>query len=342
MGFEANYTLIFGPNGRGKSNILEAISYLSIGKSVRGAKDHQAVPHDGEHFDIRGICQEGRHDHKRRIFYGKKEGKRAFLDGNPLARVSDVLGHFRTVHFSPEDVSLVLRFPAQRRRILDILISQSSASYLRDLQLYQRVLSQRNHLLRTAKKSMSSIAEQTIGPWDAQLAELGARIRSERLTALAALRVTFGGYYNRFSPGGEEAAMEYKGISDEGANLEEALREELARKRPQELQAGHTLCGPHRDDVSFSLNGRSAEIYASEGQLKTILISWKLAESCYLEQRCGQQPVVLLDDVFSELDHDHIGELMEIVDEFEQVIVTTPQEPEARVARRFEQIRLEK
>jgi DNA replication and repair protein RecF len=102
------------------------------------------------------------------------------------------------------------------------------------------------------------------------------------------------------------------------------------------------LCGPHRDDVSFSLNGRSAEIYASEGQLKTILISWKLAESCYLEQRCGQQPVVLLDDVFSELDHDHIGELMEIVDEFEQVIVTTPQEPEARVARRFEQIRLEK
>ncbi len=340
--FEADCTLIFGPNGRGKSNILEAISYLSIGRSVRGAKDHQAVPHDGEHFDIRGTCQEGRHDHKRRIFFGKKEGKRAFLDDNPLARVSDVLGHFRTVHFSPEDVSLVLRFPAQRRRILDILISQSSASYLRDLQLYQRVLNQRNHLLRTAKKSIGTVAEQTIGPWDSQLAELGARIRSERLATLAALSVTFADYYRRFSSGSEEVAIEYKGVRDEGENLEEALCEELARKRPQELQAGHTLCGPHRDDVSFTLNGRSAEVYASEGQLKTILISWKLAESCYLEQRCGEQPVVLLDDVFSELDHDHIGELLEIVDEFEQVIVTTPQEPEPRVAGRFEQIRLEK
>jgi DNA replication and repair protein RecF len=340
---EANHTLIFGPNGRGKSNILEAISYLSIGKSVRGAKDHQAVPHDGDYFDIRANCEEGRHEQRIRIFYGKKEGKKAFLDDNPLARVSDILGHFRTVHFSPEDVSLVLRFPAQRRRILDILISQYSATYLRDLQLYQRVLNQRNHLLRTAKRSSNGVmSDETISPWDAQLAELGARIRSMRLTALEILGKPFVQYYARFSPGGEEASIDYKGIRDQGTDLEAALLEELERKRPQELQAGHTLCGPHRDDVSFVLNGQSAEIYASEGQLKTILIAWKLAEGRYLEQCCGQQPVILLDDVFSELDHDRIGVLLEIVDEFEQVVVTTPQKPEARLVGCFEQIRLEK
>lgn len=340
---ESNHTLIFGPNGRGKSNILEAISYLSIGKSVRGAKDQQAVPHDGDYFDIRANCEDGRHAQKMRIFFSKRDGKKAFLDDNPLTRVSDILGHFRTVHFSPEDVSLVLRFPAQRRRILDILISQSSATYLRDLQLYQRVLNQRNHLLRTAKRSSGGvISDETISPWDAQLAELGARIRNARINALEVLSEPFEQYYARFSPGGEEAAIDYKGIRDRGANLETALLEEMRRKRAQELQAGHTLCGPHRDDVSFVLNGQSAEIYASEGQLKTILIAWKLAEGRYLEQSSGHQPVILLDDVFSELDHNRIGVLLEIVDEFEQVVVTTPQEPEAGLAKCFEQIRLEK
>ncbi len=340
---EADRTLIFGPNGRGKSNILEAISYLSIGKSVRGAKDQQAVPHNGEYFDIRASCEDGRHVQKMRIFFGKKEGKKAFLDENPLARVSDVLGHFRTVHFSPEDVSLVLRFPAQRRRILDILISQSSADYLRDLQHYQRVLNQRNHLLRTAKRSaVRVLSDQVIAPWDIQLAELGARIRGKRFAALEILSGPFVQFYARFSPGGEEAAIEYKGHREQGADLELALADELKRKRVQELQAGHTLCGPHRDDVSFLLDGQSAEIYASEGQLKTILIAWKLAEGRYLERQCGQQPVILFDDVFSELDHDRIGVLLEIVDEFEQVVVTTPQKPEARLAGCFEQIRLEK
>lgn len=341
--FEADRTLIFGPNGRGKSNILEAISYLSIGKSVRGAKDQQAVPHDGDYFDIRANCENGRHAQRMRVFFGKKEGKKAFLDDNPLARVSDVLGHFRTVHFSPEDVSLVLRFPAQRRRILDILISQSSAAYLRDLQHYQRVLNQRNHLLRTAKRNAErTISDQVIQPWDIQLAELGARIRGLRMAALDMLSGPFVQFYTRFSPGGEEAAIEYKGNRDPEVDLEKALVEELVRKRRQELQAGHTLCGPHRDDVSFVLDGQSAEIYASEGQLKTILIAWKLAEGRYLEQQCGQQPVILLDDVFSELDHNRIGVLLEIVDEFEQVVVTTPQKPEARLVERFEQIRLEK
>jgi len=341
---EADRTLIFGPNGRGKSNILEAISYLSIGKSVRGAKDQQAVPHDGDYFDIRASCEDGRHAQKMRIFFGKKEGKKAFLDDNPLARVSDILGHFRTVHFSPEDVSLVLRFPAQRRRILDILISQSSAAYLRDLQHYQRVLNQRNHLLRTAKRSaLRTISDQVIDPWDMQLAELGARIRSRRIAALGLLSGPFEQFYARFSPGGEKAAIDYKGHrSQETDDLETALADELKRKRLQELQAGHTLCGPHRDDVSFVLDGQSAEIYASEGQLKTILIAWKLAEGRYLEQQCGQQPVILLDDVFSELDHHRIGVLLEIIDEFEQVVVTTPQRPETRLVESFEQICLEK
>ncbi len=344
LGFAADHILIFGPNGRGKSNILEAISYLSIGKSVRGAKDQHVVPHGEDFFDVRSLCSDGRHDQQVRVFYSKKEGKRAFVDDSPLPRVSELLGTFRAVHFSPEDVSLVLRFPAQRRRLLDILIAQSSAAYLRYMQRYYRVLAQRNHLLRTAKKSGHGLIDsRAVEPWDAQLVDLGAQLRLYRLEALNRLRVPFLGYYGRFALAGEEVAIIYQGAKEQDLEaLRAELREALSRRRGQETQIGYTLCGPHRDDLKFILNGEPAELYASEGQLRTVLISWKLAEVRYMEEQTGQQPVLLLDDAFSELDSGRIGELLDIVGEFEQVIATTPQEPNARQEARFESIDLQK
>ena len=344
LSFAADHVLIFGPNGRGKSNILEAISYLSIGKSVRGAKDQHVVPHGEDFFDVRALCTDGRHDQQVRVFYNKKEGKKAFVDASPLPRVSELLGIFRTVHFSPEDVSLVLRFPAQRRRLLDILIAQSSAVYLRYMQRYYRVLAQRNHLLRTAKKSGHGLVDsQVVEPWNAQLVDLGAQLRLHRLEALNKLRVPFLRYYGRFALAGEEAAVVYQGTKEQGLEaLRAELREALCRRREQETQMGFTLCGPHRDDLKFALNEEPAEVYASEGQLRTVLISWKLAEARYMEEQTGRQPVLLLDDAFSELDSGRIGELLDIVGEFEQVVATTPQEPNARQTARFESIDLQK
>ena len=344
LGFAADHVLIFGPNGRGKSNILEAISYLSIGKSVRGAKDQHVVPHGEDFFDIRSLCSDGRHDQQVRVFYSKKEGKKAFVDATPLPRVSELLGTFRTVHFSPEDVSLVLRFPAQRRRLLDILIAQSSVAYLRYMQRYYRVLAQRNHLLRTAKKSGHGLGDsRAVEPWDVQLVDLGAQLRLYRLEALNRLRAPFLRYYGRFALADEEAAIVYQGAKEQDLEaLRAELREALSRRREQETQIGYTLCGPHRDDLKFILNGEPAEFYASEGQLRTVLISWKLAEARYMEGQTGQQPVLLLDDAFSELDSGRIGELLDIVGEFEQVIATTPQEPNARQEARFESIDLQK
>jgi DNA replication and repair protein RecF len=200
LSLEADRVLIVGRNGHGKSNILEAISYLSIGKSVRGAKDHQVVPHGGQHFDIQALCNDGRRDCRLRIFYAQENGKRAFCNETPLTRVSDVLGIFRTVHFSPEDVSLVLRFPGQRRRVLDILISQSSAPYLRDLQRYRRVLTQRNHLLRTSKRGLQAPDQGVLQAWDTQLAQLGAKIRVCRLEALQILSAPLQSITTAFLP----------------------------------------------------------------------------------------------------------------------------------------------
>jgi DNA replication and repair protein RecF len=340
--FEEDHVLIFGPNGRGKSNILEAISYLSIGKSVRGAKDNQAVPHGEEYFDIQARCHNGRHEQKLRIFYAKTSGKKAFCEETSLPRVSDVLGLFKTVHFSPEDVSLVLRFPAQRRRLLDILISQSSPQYLRDLQRYQRVLTQRNHLLRNWRKGgRGPKATDDLEPWTAQLAQLGGNLREKRLESLEEMRGSFADYYRRFAPEGEEATIEYRGAGTgrDGTQGEELL-EKYRDRREQELQVGYTLYGPHRDDLVFTLNGQPADTFGSEGQLKTILIAWKMAEVRLLEEPEGKQPVLLLDDVFSELDRQRVEDFLEIIDEFDQVLVTTPQEPGATIGERFAEIRL--
>ena len=170
--------IIVAPNASGKSNILEAISFLSIGKSVRGARDREAVPHGGKHFDITGILHDGRREHELRLCYVHGKGKRVFLDGAALERISDLLSMFQTVHFSPEDVALVLRFAPQRRRLLDILISQADGKYLQNLQRFQRILVQRNQCLKRSQ-SMVDLSRE-LEPWDSQVTKVGSLLRRRR------------------------------------------------------------------------------------------------------------------------------------------------------------------
>lgn len=337
---EADRILIVGKNGRGKSNLLEAISYLSIGKSVRGAQDGQVVPHKGQYFDIEAECAESARRRVLRMYYSKKEGKKVFCDRAPLPRVSDLIGQFKTVHFCPEDVSMVMRFPAQRRRLLDILISQSNAFYLRELQHYQRVLSQRNAQLRSLRQHRAAYGLEALKAWNEQLVQLGARLRSLRLGVLKVLEPLMAAFYRRFSAADEEASLTYRWTGDQNsgdisvnsASSEEELKQSMARdieqKAEQELQQGFSLIGPHRDQLVFTLDEMPADIYASEGQLKSILIAWKMAEIEYLSQDDQEKPVLLLDDLFSELDAGRINEVMAAMQGLDQVILTTPHHTE--------------
>ena len=342
----ARGALIIGDNGHGKSNILEAISYLSLGKSIRGARDHEAVPHDGDWFDIRGTWEDGERQRQARVFYSGEEGKRVFLDGAPLQRVSELVSQFHTVHFAPEDVALVLQFSARRRRLLDILISQASSGYLQSLQRYGRVLTQRNHFLRHLGQRRADSAERDV--WDGQLAEPGALIRRARLEALVDIAPVLHRCYEGFSTGRETAGIEYQGVGppetvDEIPCLDvlhDTLRDELRADPVKEQRAGHTLAGPHRDSFGFTLDAESAQTYGSQGQLKSLLLSWKMAESRYLEARCGHQPVLLFDDVFSEFDATRSQQLLSLADGFDQVILTAPRAPSDEVPARYERIEL--
>jgi DNA replication and repair protein RecF len=326
--FGADHCVICAGNGRGKSNLLEAISYLSIGKSVRGAQDGEVVPHGGVYFDIEGLCDDGRGPARLRLFYDRATGKTAFRDGAPLPRVADVVGHFRSVHFSPADVALVLRSPAERRRLLDILLSQASADYLDLLLRYQRALAQRNRVLREYRGGAAPTGRwPELEPWSEQLASHGGAIRARRHALLISIGPHLAGFYRQLGGENEELSVRYRGgTPDEPAAMAAALIEELDARRPQECLAGHTTTGPHRDDLLFTLSGQPAETYASAGQLKSILIAWKMAEMLVLESPAGNEPVLLLDDVLSELDDRRSAALLELAGTFRQVILTSPTE----------------
>ena len=340
-------SLVIADNGRGKSNVLESIAYLSIGKSIRGARDHEVVPHGRDYFDIRSLWGEGSRERQARVYFSRSEGKRAFVDGVALPRVSGLVSQFRTVHFAPEDVALVLQFAPQRRRLLDILLSQASPEYLQSLQRYNRALTQRNHYLRNLAGSRSDPAERRV--WEELLAAPGGTIRRLRLETLAEMTPVFMQYYETFSTGQEQAGIGYRSepvpasAADVPAaeQLGEALLAEFEADPVREERARHTLCGPHRDALTFSLGGAPADTYGSQGQLKSLLLSWKMAEARFLEGRSGIQPVLLLDDVFSELDETRSRRLLSLTEGFDQVILTAARVPGEEVGDRFERLVLD-
>ena len=335
VAFDGGAALIVGRNGCGKSNILEAISYLSIGKSIKGTRDRDVVPHDGSHFDIHGAWNDGTRDRRLRVFYSGDDGKRVFVDEAPLPRVSDILSQFQSVHFAPQDVSLVLHFSAQRRRLIDILISQADVSYVRDLQQYQRILNQRNEYLRRYGSTLSAGSEE-LDVWDQQLSRLGGSLRHKRVETLEALYSDFVRSFRSFADESEEPGLTYceRVVGDGAAELpdEESVREEFGRElvasRQRDCRVKHTTIGPHRDGLTFTLNGESADTFGSQGQLKSLLLSWKLAELRFLQGRCDTQPVLLLDDLFSELDEERSSRVIDMLEGFDQVVLTAPRVPE--------------
>ena len=330
--FDKDKTAVSGDNARGKSNLLEAIFFLAIGKSGRGTKDRHVLRWGADYFSIDAVVEREDRSLSIRIAYDSRIGKKkAYLEDHPLPRLSGLVGTFNAVLFSPEDVDLVLRDPPQRRRILDILVSQSNASYLSDLESYHRVLSQRNRLLRDRGKQLLSDPGQ-LAPWDAQLSELGARIIKHRLDALDETQPMIERYYRQIASTTEQLEAVYRSLVPpaERARGSEILAAALDARRAEEAGLGFTLSGPHRDNLVFTLDGRGAHQFASQGQLKSVLLAWKLAEATFLEARTQRRPVLLMDDIFSELDRNRAFSLMDLVCSFGQVVLTSARDPDLK------------
>ncbi|MFY9913654.1 MAG: DNA replication/repair protein RecF [Nocardioidaceae bacterium] len=326
-----------GPNGQGKTNLVEAIDYVATQSSHRVASDQPLVRFGADQAIVRTTIQ--RDDRQALIELEINPGKsnRARLNRGAVPRAREVLGILRTVVFSPEDLSLVKGDPGDRRRFLDDLLVARQPRFAGVRADYDRVLRQRNTLLKTAGGRRSGQRNEgalsTLEVWDAHLARAGAELLAARLALVDELRPHVARHYADVSvsvprpDGGNDATLAYKPSLDlepglvEREPLMEALLAELGRRRSDELDRGVSLVGPHRDDLVLSLGVLPARGYASHGESWSFALGLRLA-AFELLRADGDDPVLILDDVFAELDDLRRGRLAQLVAETEQVLVT--------------------
>lgn len=302
MEFPDEGLAVVGDNGQGKTNLLEAAYYLSLLRSVRGARDADVVRFDASGFFIEAsVCAPDTHV----LSIGfERSGrrKRVRRDGAVVDRLSDALGTLPAVMFSPTDVELVSGAPGARRRFLDIMLALSSRGYLHALQRYRAALERRNAALREAARSAGPAATAAIEVWEPPLAEHGAMlIRARR----AWVKQVAERYAERCAAIGErgEAELCYETTVDPNAeSVEQALADAIASRRSHDLRYGLTHVGPHRDDLSLSLDGRELRAFGSAGQQRTAAFALRTLEAETLRDARGAAPVFLLDDPFAELD----------------------------------------
>ena len=346
-------TVVAGPNGTGKTNLLEAIHTTIVGRSHRAVVDSELVRHGAPFARVRlelagGTSAGG--STIELVVPGAEPapGIRKRLTVNGVARRSATLSEVaRVVLFRPEEMLLLVGSPSDRRRFLDGIVAQRDRRAARDLVEVARVVTQRNALLRAIRAEEASI--DTLGFWDEQLAQLGGRIMRARLEALAKLVERIGSLHDAVAAEGESAPVGLTYLdglkdawperSDPRARmpaddeLTDAYRRRIEAVRPKEAWNGVSLVGPQRDDLRAELAGRDVASHASRGQQRTIILAMKLAETDLLGAD-GPRPIVLLDDVFSELDPERAARLSDLLADRGQVIVTTADPATLEGARR--------
>ncbi|MEU9474323.1 DNA replication/repair protein RecF [Streptomyces sp. NPDC048191] len=322
-------TAFVGPNGQGKTNLVEAVGYLATLGSHRVASDAPLVRMGAERAVIRAQVRQGDRQQLVELELNPGKANRARVNRSSQVRPRDVLGIVRTVLFAPEDLALVKGDPGERRRFLDELITARSPRMAAVRSDYERVLKQRNTLLKTAalarRHGGRSMDLSTLDVWDQHLARAGAELLAQRLDLIAALQPLADKAYEQLAPGGGPLALEYRPSAPGDAHAREDLHVQLmaalAEARKQEIERGVTLVGPHRDDLILKLGQLPAKGYASHGESWSYALALRLASYDLLRAE-GNEPVLVLDDVFAELDARRRERLAELVAPGEQVLVT--------------------
>ena len=308
-------TLIVGPNASGKTNILESLYVLASTRSFR-AKDRDLIRHDQDHFRI---VADG--DEEIAMGLSVASGpleKRVTHDGTKRTLVSHV-GHIQVTLFEPTDLDLVAGPPEGRRKYLDFVLCQTDRGYLKTLQAYRRVLKQRNALLEGFDIER---LRQQIFAWDVKLAELALEIYQRRKRLIRVLNDMLPSLYGDIAGTPQPLNLEYLPSVD-GERYGDEFMDALARNLTRDLGAGFTTIGPHREDFKVHFKNNDINAVASRGETRTVVLACKLAELTYAEEQTGVRPILLLDDVFSELDHDRRTYLLNRLDGYQSIITTT-------------------
>jgi DNA replication and repair protein RecF len=319
-------TVLTGPNGCGKTNVLESVYLASIGQSFRTRQDSEIIQFTRDEGTVFLQFESGETSHELKVKLSRSEGKKIFLNDNPVRR-KDLLGIFRTVLFTPDEMKLIKGMPKDRRRFIDMELSQVNPRYYHELLRYNRAVAQRNAAFREAQMSGK---KADVDMWDMQIASGASYIVRKRMETLAKMNETAAAMESILTRQKEKLQIVYNQSGRKDVSWdEEWFLSQLASRREDDARLCHTSTGPHRDDLSFTINDMDLATYGSQGQQRTAILAMKLSEVQFIREETGENPVLLLDDVTGELDRERQEDLLQYVRDHEvQTILTTTSMPD--------------
>ena len=294
--------VFIGSNAQGKTNIVEALHLCCVGRSHRTSRDEEMIRWEQPfgRVTVRASQMDGTHEVTVILAKGQKKKKNIKIGERKAERIGELFGHLCGVLFSPEDLLIIKGGPAERRRFLDMLLSQLSTVYFYHLQRYTRALSQRNAVLREI--SLKPGLRSTLDLWDEMLAESGSEVAARRIEATEKLSQMAAGEHRHLTGEKEELTLRYISSFRDAADIRQKMTEQLFASREEDIRRLTTGTGVHRDDISIRINGKETRIFGSQGQQRSAVLSLKMAQLSYMAENKGENPILLLDDVMSELD----------------------------------------
>lgn len=316
MDFDQGTNILYGNNAQGKTNILESIYVCATTKSHRGSRDKELIRFDQQDAHIRMFIEKSGIEHKIDIHLKKNRTKGVAIDGIPIRKSSELMGMVNVVFFSPEDLTIIKNGPAERRHFMDMELCQLNKVYLHDISNYNKIINQRNNLLKQSYYEES--LKDTLDVWDMQLVRYGGKVIRERERFIEKLNELIIPIHKKLSGGKENLELCY-----EPNVTEKDFEEQLFLRRDVDLKLKSTTVGPHRDDMGFYIDGINVRRFGSQGQQKTAALSLKLAEIDLVKLFIKDTPILLLDDVLSELDSFRQNYLLESIRQIQTVITCT-------------------
>ena len=314
--FHNKINILYGDNAQGKTNILESIFVCGTTKSHKGCKDKELIRLGEEEAHIRVNLVKNHISHRIDMHLKKKKGKCIAIDGLPIKRSGELLGLLNVIFFSPEDLRIIKNGPSERRRFMDMELCQLDSLYLHDVGEYNKVLTQRNKLLKQIYYNPS--LKDTLELWDMQLIEYGSKIIKRRETFVEEIGEIVSQVNEKLTGGREYIRMSY-----EPDVMIDEFEKKLADAREKDLRTCSTNVGPHRDDLCFLNGDVDLRKYGSQGQQRTCALSLKLAEIQLVRNMTGDSPILLLDDVLSELDRNRQNYLLDSIEDIQAIITCT-------------------
>ena len=316
ISFDEGTNILYGNNAQGKTNLLEAIYMSGTSKSYKGSRDKEMIKFDEEEGHIKTVVKKGDREYRIDIHLRKNKSKGIAINKVPIKKSSELFGILDMVFFSPEDLNIIKEGPAFRRKFMDNELCQLDKIYLNDLKNYYKALDQRNKLLKDIYAHPD--LKDTLEIWDKQLITFGKNVIKRRKAFIEELRLITKDVHSSLTKGKEDLALEY-----ECDSTYENLEERVFQKRDHDIRFATTSVGPHRDDISIKVKDIDMRKFGSQGQQRTCALSLKLAELKLLENHIHEKPVLLLDDVLSELDKERQNDLLESISDIQTIITCT-------------------